>query len=326
MVMNGRTSDQAWRELLDQALLNGDLQRARSVVFSWLQAYRESLPPTPARSELRRPALFAALADVVERTHDDFLIEQIWQALDSIVLPQCADSVIPLIGVPVLNQVDRLAQMINSIDQDVETLAIVDNSGGDPSVGCFLERIVQEGVSGVRQVKVARNFGNAGVAASWNQLLTAFPEAPWALIVNDDVQFPAGVLSRLRTVMDSSRPLFCPLFPEADAFSAFALTTKTWDRIGLFDDSFYPAYFEDLEYRDRLRADPQIQWIDDPAIQTPMAQANPSRSATIGSDPELERFNRTSFAMNRLWYFSQRRLQNDRRGQWIRRWISAWQP
>ena len=326
MVMNDRTSDQAWRELLDQALREGDLQRARSVAFSWLQVYRESLSSHPARSELRSPELFTALADVVERTHDHFLIEQLWQILDPIESPRSTESIIPLVGVPVLNQVDRLAELIQSIDQEVEILAVVDNSGGDPSVGSFLEKTVREGVSGIRQIKVARNFGNAGVAASWNQLLTAFPEKPWALIVNDDVRFPAGVLSRLRILMDGSRPLFCSLLPGADAFSAFALTTKTWDRIGLFDESFYPAYFEDLEYRDRLRADPQIQWINDPAIQMPMAQANPTRSATIGSDPELERFNRTSFAMNRLWYFSQRRLQNDRRGQWIRRWISAWQP
>ena len=326
MVMNDRTSDQVWRELLDQALSDGDLQRARSVAFSWLHAYRESLSSHPARPELRSPALFAALADVVERTHDHFLIEQLWQLFDSIENPQSSQSIIPLIGVPVLNQVDRLAELIQSIDQEVETLAVVDNSGGDPSVGRFLEKIVREGISGIQQIKVARNFGNAGVAASWNQLLTAFPEAPWALIVNDDVRFPAGVLSRLKTVMTTSMPLFCPLLPEADAFSAFALTAKTWDRIGLFDENFYPAYFEDLEYRDRLRADPGIQWIDEPSIQAPMAEANPSRSATITSDPELERFNRTSFAMNRLWYFSQRRLQNDRRGQWIRRWISAWQP
>ena len=99
---------------------------------------------------------------------------------------------------------------------------------------------------------------------------------------------------------------------------------KAWDRIGLFDTSFYPAYCEDLDYRDRLRADPDVRIIEIAELQDAMASLNQQHSATIASDPQLAEQNRSSFQLNRLWYFSQRRLRNDPRGSWMRRWLGSW--
>ena len=55
-----------------------------------------------------------------------------------------------------------------------------------------------------------------------------------------------------------------------------------------------------------------------------MATGNGCSSATIESDPQLKRYNQSSFALNRLWYLSHRRLLGDRRGTWIRQWLCAW--
>lgn len=55
-----------------------------------------------------------------------------------------------------------------------------------------------------------------------------------------------------------------------------------------------------------------------------MAALNGTHSATIGSDPWLEEQNRASFALNRLWYFSQRRIRGDCRGHWRRLWLAQW--
>jgi hypothetical protein len=52
-----------------------------------------------------------------------------------------------------------------------------------------------------------------------------------------------------------------------------------------------------------------------------MDAANPQHSASLVDDPQLARSNDVSFALNRLWYFSRRRLQGDRRGAWIRAWL-----
>jgi hypothetical protein len=171
---------------------------------------------------------------------------------------------------------------------------------------------------------VARSFGNAGVAASWNQILRAFPGAPLALLANNDVQFAPGVLAAAISRMHVGKPQFMGLLPVPQQFSAFLITAPCWDRIGLFDASFHPAYCEDLDYLDRLRANPTISWPEASDLQQLMAAVNPNSSATIMSDPELAERNRISFALNRLWWLSHRRLRHDPRGTWLRQWLMEW--
>jgi hypothetical protein len=167
---------------------------------------------------------------------------------------------------------------------------------------------------------------NLGVAASWNQILRAFPEASFTLLANNDVVFGPGVLGQLCQRIDRRQSQFWPLLPGSAAFSAFALTAGAWDRIGLFSEDFYPAYCEDLDYRDRLREDPAVMWVDDASLQAAMQSqpANRQCSATIGSDPLLAEANERSFQLNRLWYLSRRRLRGSVRGQWLRRWLCSW--
>jgi hypothetical protein len=132
----------------------------------------------------------------------------------------------------------------------------------------------------------------------------------------------ASALQRL----DPGRPQFLPLLPEPNGFSAFLISALCWDRIGLFDAGFHPAYCEDLDYRDRLRAVPEVDWLSADELQASMAALNAEHSATINSDPWLMEQNRASFALNRLWYLSQRRIRQDPRGGWRRLWLSQWDP
>lgn len=55
-----------------------------------------------------------------------------------------------------------------------------------------------------------------------------------------------------------------------------------------------------------------------------MTALNSEHSATINSDPDLRRYNRTSYALNRIWYLSECRLRRDPRGSWHRLWLSQW--
>lgn len=316
---------------VQQAIANGDLQRARALVFHWLNAWAETLPPRPSRAQLRQPELWLALAAVVERTSDHYLIERFWQVLDRLPPPAVSGSGLPLLGIPILNRLDLLERLLASLDHPVDTLAIVDNSippegqaGGGSALGAQLEALRQLGHPLIRQIRIARPFCNLGVAASWNLILTSFPQAPLALLANNDVVLAAGVLGEALQRLDSSQPQFLPLLPDPNGFSAFLLTARCWDRIGLFDTGFHPAYCEDLDYRDRLRNEPAVQQLDGRFAHAAMAQCNGEHSATIHSDPALERCNRTSYALNRLWYFSQRRLRQDPRGTWQRLWLSQW--
>ena len=312
-----------------QSLLQaGQLQVARRLAYHWLHNWVQSCPSAPSPAQLRNHHLWESLADVVEHTHDDYLAERFWQFLDTLAPPAPEQQDIPLLGIPILNRLDLLHQLLDGLDYPLHQLAIVDNSpsqGQHSTLGPQLEQLRHTGHHRIGAIDIARPFRNLGVAGSWNLILTSFPEASWAVLANNDIQFAPGVLAAAAAQIDPSRPQFLPLLPDPQSFSAFLITAKTWDRIGLFDTGFHPAYCEDLDYRDRLRADPSVQCLENSKLQTAMAARNLQHSATIASDPELAERNRSSFQLNRLWYFSQRRLRGDRRGHWVRRWLGSWE-
>jgi len=278
---------------------------------------------------LVQPQLWISLADVAERTSDHWLIERFWQVVDQLPPPPTRDDSLPLLGIPILNRVDLLFDLLESLDHPVQTLAIVDNSQArqgtrTSEVSTQLEALRQLGHPLIDEIHIARPFRNLGVAASWNLILSSFPEATISLLANNDIRFAPGVIGSALRLIDSSCPQFLPLLPEPNGFSAFLLTALCWDRVGLFDTGFHPAYCEDLDYRDRLRAIPEVQWISGPDLQVPMADLNQIHSATIDHDPWLKEQNRASFALNRLWYLSQRRVRQDCRGSWRRLWLTQW--
>jgi hypothetical protein len=314
---------------IDQLLRLGDRRGARDLVLGWLHQELAVLPSRCAAEAVFPVELLRCLADVVERTSDQTLLEVFWRGIERIAPPLPRPGVLPLLGVPVLNRPDLLERLLDSLDVPVGTLAIVDNSGGREGPDALeLRRLLQQletsGWPGVEQVRVARSFGNAGVAAAWNQILLAFPDASVALIANNDVVLAPGVLETALHRLDPDRPQFLPLLPEGQAFSAFLITALAWDRIGLFDDTFHPAYCEDLDYRDRLLASEHVNVLDGGFAHAAMAAMNPEVSATIGSDQELARSNRRSYQLNRLWYLHRRRQYGAAPGQWKRRWLTHW--
>ena len=314
---------------IQKYLASSNFQAARALAATWLKEWSESLSAVPHRSQLLQPQLWSSLADVAERTSDHWLIEQFWQVVDQIPPPATTDHSLPLLGIPILNRVDLLFELLESLDHPVQTLAIVDNSqlrNGTRAceVSSQLEALRQLGHPLIDEIHIAKPFRNLGVAASWNLILSSFPEATIALLANNDICFAPGVIGSALSMIDNSRPQFLPLLPEPNGFSAFLLTALCWDRVGLFDTGFHPAYCEDLDYRDRLRAIPEVQWISGPDLQVAMDNLNKTHSATIDHDPWLKEQNRSSFALNRLWYLSQRRVRHDCRGSWRRLWLTQW--
>jgi hypothetical protein len=307
----------------------GDLAAAGSLLFLWVRAYFSSLPATPSRQELTNPDLWGALAKYASISGDRGPVEDFWRRLELITPRTSTATGIPLLGIPILNRPDLLVRLINSLDVPVETLAVVDNGIGSglsdsSELSGLLARLEREPPAGIGQVLVARPFTNQGVAASWNTILTSFPEAPFALLANNDLVFAPGVLAAVVERIDPARPQFMPLLPAPQEFSAFAITPAAWDRVGLFDANFYPAYCEDLDYAERLRRCEAIEWISPEALQSQQLQVNPTASATIASDRRLEACNRTTYLLNCLWLHSRRRLENPHCGTWMRRWLCQW--
>jgi len=313
--------DQDRLDRVRQHLRRGQLADAMRLVYGWFEDYRLELALLPSRERAIRPALWHAIADLAELSGDHRLVERFWQVLDALKPEGVATDCLPLLGVVIVNGPQHLQALLASLDRPVHTLAFVDHSGGPGPVRELLEHLEREGMPGVERVMVARPFGNAGVARAWNAILQAFPAASFALIANHDVVFAPGVLQQLIDRVDPTKPQWVPLLSRPSAFSAFAITPLAWNRIGLFDESFVPAYWEDTDYRDRLEADPEIERIEQGPWLEPMDALNREQSASLLDDPGLAAANDRTFALNRLWYFSRRRLQGDRRGTWLRAWL-----
>lgn len=95
---------------------------------------------------------------------------------------------------------------------------------------------------------------NIGVAASWNLAPKLWPfEDSW-LICNDDQQFQPGALEVISHAANQHTEAPIIYVNEFEAYDVFVWTREGVEEIGYFDENFYPAYFEDYEYRMRISA------------------------------------------------------------------------
>jgi GT2 family glycosyltransferase len=154
--------------------------------------------------------------------------------------------VIPVIGIPVLNRGDLLLRCVSSIDYPVGQVTIV-NNGNDPGVTDAIARIEQDERFKVRVFTPPRNLG---VAASWNWILQEQPEAPFWVLVGNDIQFTPGDLARIDAAVRANPE--SAVLTANEGYSLMAVTQTGVNEVGYFDENFYPAYYEDVDYERRL--------------------------------------------------------------------------
>lgn len=188
---------------------------------------------------------------------------------------------------PTLNGHKRLANMIDSIDHAVGNLIIIDNGASKGSTWDF-DHIY--GNPNVRKTHTISLPSNLGVAASWNLGIKLTPFSEYWCIVNDDVTFEPGALELLAASSGGGK-LALPDSPQP--FSAFTIGESVIDAVGLFDEIFYPAYFEDTDYKRRALAH-----MGSEAFVHTQARINHHNSSTIGSDSAFMAANFDTFKNN----------------------------
>jgi GT2 family glycosyltransferase len=206
--------------------------------------------------------------------------------------------------VPILRGPEILSRMLATIDYPIKKLIIIDN--GDAL-------IVDKGwpVEHVQSTKVIKMPANLGVAGSWNLGIKAAPFAPWWLITNFDVEWPEG---SLRAFAEQASGEDVLLAQSPQPYCAFAVGEDVVQRVGLFDEAFHPAYFEDNDYELRCA----IEGVKVKRSTIPVMHHN---SSTIGYFGEIN--NRT--------YTSNAEYMNGKRSQpgpggWSleRRRVNSW--
>lgn len=141
---------------------------------------------------------------------------------------------------------------------------IVDNGSSDRT------RVLLDDLSHFTNQIHIRNRENRGVAAGWNQILRRAlhdPECKYIYVLNNDLILNKNscdvLLNFLKahpefiavSSIESNRfkPEKGKVDDKALSFVAVMFTRKCVELVGLFDEQFYPAYFEDNDYYERLK-------------------------------------------------------------------------
>ena len=218
---------------------------------------------------------------------------------------------LPNLTVPVLNRYDLLQRMLSSIDYPVKHLLVIDN--GASMVLEDMEVDVPDCVEFTTYLPMPANLG---VAASWNLGIKSFPYDDRWFFASNDVVFKPGALERLCEARTDEITL-SKMFPHWHAFSVGYEAVR---RLGLFDEAFFPPYFEDNDYNTRAnRFGVSIRKLNIPADH--------DNSSTLKSDPVFQALNGDTFARNQAYYQAKIKHQNFGPGGWDveRRRLNGWE-
>jgi GT2 family glycosyltransferase len=186
------------------------------------------------------------------------------------------------VGIPTINQFDYLQDNLDAINQYLPNIQIYIYNNS-------IYNIVTK-VRTYSNTKIMGSGTNIGVAAAWNIMLTDMRANgfDYALILNDDIVLSKDISHIYEFV--SQKRQFARILND---WSVFLISLDTFSQIGLFDEKFYPAYFEDSDYNYRMK----LAGIstDFPKILIPQTYRV---SSSITKEPELN----TKFLENRKYY------------------------
>lgn len=194
--------------------------------------------------------------------------------------------------------------MINSIDYEIEHLLIIDN-------GAELETLSTNEY--VKKLTILKMPSNQGVAGSWNLGIKCFPFEPVWFFSSADTVYLAGALEALSKA-SAEKITLAAQFPH---WQTFGIGEDAVRKIGLFDESIYPIYFEDNDYM--RRAD--IAGVEIERLEIPLQHDN---SSTINSDNNLKMQNNRTFSSNQQ-YFQSKQPEDEGRWDLNRRRANNWQ-
>jgi hypothetical protein len=150
-----------------------------------------------------------------------------------------------VLGIPTLNRADLLKESLEDIAEklnDLHHYIIIDNGNQKINIPAAIKD----------KTTIIRPESNVGVAASWNMILDeSFYKhgATEVLILNDDIVL-GYTETRLNNVLNK-----CPgyyLIVGGYYWSSFFISREGYEKVGKFDEKFFPAYFEDNDYNRRL--------------------------------------------------------------------------
>jgi GT2 family glycosyltransferase len=147
------------------------------------------------------------------------------------------------IGIPTLNRYDLLKESLRKYVDDFPNTEIYILDNGNQGI--------ERDFYGVLNVTVIPMKENLGVSKSWNWLCyQIFSCHDYALILNDDIYLGKNEDQINDLLMDCDDQDF---IVGTGTWCAFMLSADTFNEVGKFDESIFPAYFEDNDYHIRMK-------------------------------------------------------------------------
>ena len=189
-----------------------------------------------------------------------------------------------LVVVPVLNLWDRytkpcLESILKSVINVPMEILIIDNASTDGTEDKYKQFSIDR--LGYYNFHYIKNETNKGCASGWNQGVKFGLENGFShfLIINNDILVSPNTIQAIydrmikgdkvlvsaiditgevklpETVLDPSAGINRKDPSEAPSphFSCFMISKETIEKVGWFDEQFYPAYFEDNSYHYRCK-------------------------------------------------------------------------
>ena len=206
--------------------------------------------------------------------------------------------------VPILNRYDLLESMLNSINYPIDNILIIDN-GGQFKID--------------KDIKVLNMPANFGMSASWNLGIKCYPHVKYWLFASADTVWGENALQEIDQISGPDK-----LILTNDAYGCFSVGENVIERVGLFDEYYYPIYFEDNDFHERV-----ARFCPENTIVSTSIQAAPELgSQTINSDDSLKNKNHETFLKNQEYFkykqsvnFEQSKiwsLSRRRENEWLR--------
>lgn len=190
---------------------------------------------------------------------------------------------IPVLAIPVLNRYDLLDQNLETIDFPIKEILIINNG-----------KEKYEPKRTDLNIRVLNLPSNLGMSGSWNLTIKLYPHENYWMFSSADTHWVPGSLEKLHNESGSDK-----LVMTTEAWSAFTLGENIVREVGLFDEYFYPIYFEDNDYYERvMRSSVKGGYVNG----TIKVNAPHGASQTIFSDEGLRNRNHTTFDINKEYF------------------------
>jgi SAM-dependent methyltransferase len=155
---------------------------------------------------------------------------------------------IPVIGVPIVNGLQWIERLIQSIDYPVKDLFIINNNGRGQLTE-QLDSLTKIKHPYIDNIKVSHLPANIGCSGAWNLIIKCYMTELYWIIANHDIAFSPGLLKEM---IEKSNDDVGIVKSKSFQWDLFLIKESTIQECGLFDENYYPAYMEDCDYHIRL--------------------------------------------------------------------------